>query len=165
MARSLPPTSSICDSALMRRREISVGAPAAFSRMKFLAYSPVWMSVRHWRMAFFVSSVTMRGPVTYSPYSALLEIERSEEHTSELQSLMRISYAVFCLKKNINIKHNKFICNTKNYKKKKILYYINLKTNINQYYYNKAKQITAEPQSNAQSYIMKMRSQGNRLSE
>src|SRR3546814_3834391 len=29
---------------------------------------------------------------------------RSEEHTSELQSLMRISYAVFCLKKN---KHNK----------------------------------------------------------
>src|SRR3546814_4807839 len=30
----------------------------------------------------------------------LLELEdRSEEHTSELQSLMRISYAVFCLKK------------------------------------------------------------------
>src|SRR3546814_1526549 len=27
------------------------------------------------------------------------EVERSEEHTSELQSLMRISYAVFCLKK------------------------------------------------------------------
>src|SRR3546814_5235040 len=27
------------------------------------------------------------------------EIQRSEEHTSELQSLMRISYAVFCLKK------------------------------------------------------------------
>src|SRR3546814_9117532 len=30
---------------------------------------------------------------------ALTEIARSEEHTSELQSLMRISYAVFCLKK------------------------------------------------------------------
>src|SRR3546814_6816359 len=29
---------------------------------------------------------------------------RSEEHTSELQSLMRISYAVFCLKKKTNIK-------------------------------------------------------------
>src|SRR3546814_2752269 len=28
---------------------------------------------------------------------------RSEEHTSELQSLMRISYAVFCLNKKINI--------------------------------------------------------------
>src|SRR3546814_9634401 len=34
---------------------------------------------------------------------------RSEEHTSELQSLMRISYAVFCLKKkkNIPVTHNK----------------------------------------------------------
>src|SRR3546814_2444557 len=31
---------------------------------------------------------------------------RSEEHTSELQSLMRISYAVFCLKKKIDIQHH-----------------------------------------------------------
>src|SRR3546814_9662649 len=31
---------------------------------------------------------------------------RSEEHTSELQSLMRISYAVFCLKKNKIMRHN-----------------------------------------------------------
>src|SRR3546814_7492290 len=31
--------------------------------------------------------------------------ERSEEHTSELQSLMRISYAVFCLKKKKNNIH------------------------------------------------------------
>src|SRR3546814_10334400 len=29
-------------------------------------------------------------------------LQRSEEHTSELQSLMRISYAVFCLKKKMN---------------------------------------------------------------
>src|SRR3546814_2041634 len=31
---------------------------------------------------------------------------RSEEHTSELQSLMRISYAVFCLKKKRDHNHN-----------------------------------------------------------
>src|SRR3546814_2708339 len=31
---------------------------------------------------------------------------RSEEHTSELQSLMRISYAVFCLKKKKNTNHS-----------------------------------------------------------
>src|SRR3546814_2722534 len=31
---------------------------------------------------------------------------RSEEHTSELQSLMRISYAVFCLKKKKSISHD-----------------------------------------------------------
>src|SRR3546814_10489061 len=39
---------------------------------------------------------------------------RSEEHTSELQSLMRISYAVFCLKKKKNKKINKLY--TYNYK-------------------------------------------------
>src|SRR3546814_1277074 len=33
--------------------------------------------------------------------------ERSEEHTSELQSLMRISYAVFCLKKKIKNEQKK----------------------------------------------------------
>src|SRR3546814_7164360 len=33
-------------------------------------------------------------------------LERSEEHTSELQSLMRISYAVFCLKKKNRKKNN-----------------------------------------------------------
>src|SRR3546814_5960176 len=35
-------------------------------------------------------------------FGAVDEAERSEEHTSELQSLMRISYAVFCLKKKKN---------------------------------------------------------------
>src|SRR3546814_3362479 len=33
-------------------------------------------------------------------HPAILSPSRSEEHTSELQSLMRISYAVFCLKKH-----------------------------------------------------------------
>src|SRR3546814_8331578 len=35
----------------------------------------------------------------------LRQLDRSEEHTSELQSLMRISYAVFCLKKNKSHKY------------------------------------------------------------
>src|SRR3546814_2793980 len=39
-----------------------------------------------------------------APNARQLSILRSEEHTSELQSLMRISYAVFCLNKN---KHKK----------------------------------------------------------
>src|SRR3546814_7308897 len=34
-------------------------------------------------------------------------VDRSEEHTSELQSLMRISYAVFCLQKKQTNSHNK----------------------------------------------------------
>src|SRR3546814_4474129 len=41
----------------------------------------------------------------YSPWARRAQLKsafRSEEHTSELQSLMRISYAVFCLKKKNN---------------------------------------------------------------
>src|SRR3546814_1321198 len=40
-----------------------------------------------------------RQALTSRTQSGRLEALRSEEHTSELQSLMRISYAVFCLKK------------------------------------------------------------------
>src|SRR3546814_3929224 len=39
--------------------------------------------------------------------TALALVLRSEEHTSELQSLMRISYAVFCLKKTTRIKNRR----------------------------------------------------------
>src|SRR3546814_4997222 len=47
---------------------------------------------------------------------------RSEEHTSELQSLMRISYAVFCLKKKIQkIRRKKTYDNTKSTIKKYII--------------------------------------------
>src|SRR3546814_5460992 len=54
------------------------------------------------------------SPVPSNPAPASLSmsrrsvtsLSRSEEHTSELQSLMRISYAVFCLKKK-NTKNNK----------------------------------------------------------
>src|SRR3546814_2036473 len=42
------------------------------------------------------ASETWAHPAVWAPFSV---VGRSEEHTSELQSLMRISYAVFCLKK------------------------------------------------------------------
>src|SRR3546814_2154292 len=38
-------------------------------------------------------------------HHGVTELRRSEEHTSELQSLMRISYAVFCLKKKKKYKN------------------------------------------------------------
>src|SRR3546814_3020048 len=52
------------------------------------------------------------APRSYQPRDrfTIATTERSEEHTSELQSLMRISYAVFCLKKKKNThsdKHSK----------------------------------------------------------
>src|SRR3546814_1378423 len=44
---------------------------------------------------------SQRQPAVHSPRMEYIDCgrTRSEEHTSELQSLMRISYAVFCLKK------------------------------------------------------------------
>src|SRR3546814_6286341 len=45
-------------------------------------------------------------PIMYAPVTYKSTASRSEEHTSELQSLMRISYAVFCLKKKKNEKTN-----------------------------------------------------------
>src|SRR3546814_5877420 len=45
------------------------------------------------------------GTVGYSRFGQGAAASRSEEHTSELQSLMRISYAVFCLKKKKQYKH------------------------------------------------------------
>src|SRR3546814_4991254 len=64
-----------------------------------------------------VNSFTFKQPVfvgdLLSFYAEIVKvgttsitISRSEEHTSELQSLMRISYAVFCLKKKKTIKNN-----------------------------------------------------------
>src|SRR3546814_9239438 len=71
------------------------------------------------------------------------EQERSEEHTSELQSLMRISYAVFCLKKKKQIKKKK-----QNIIKKRRKTQINLKekkntqtSGIKQYKKNKTSQL------------------------
>src|SRR3546814_10347487 len=64
-----------------------------------------------------------------SPKLAELQQRRSEEHTSELQSLMRISYAVFCLKKKTN-KSNRatnphtYMTNTKTRKTKNNSQYI-----------------------------------------
>src|SRR3546814_3186150 len=51
---------------------------------------------------------TKRPSLEQNYYEIFAQGNRSEEHTSELQSLMRISYAVFCLKKknnSINLKH------------------------------------------------------------
>src|SRR3546814_10581022 len=51
-----------------------------------------------------LAATLSRTPVSQSLTGRLGDVSRSfrsEEHTSELQSLMRTSYAVFCLKKNI----------------------------------------------------------------
>src|SRR3546814_5985936 len=61
----------------------------------------------------FAGAITLLSTL-YAMYQEWVRVEpapaeatvRSEEHTSELQSLMRISYAVFCLKKKTNEHRN-----------------------------------------------------------
>src|SRR3546814_4871262 len=62
-----------------------------------------------------VSASRLKSPINpFTPRALSARGVRSEEHTSELQSLMRISYAVFCLKKkkdnNTNSISHRQIC-------------------------------------------------------
>src|SRR3546814_1602803 len=54
---------------------------------------------------------TVSATVGLNTHARTSRCIRSEEHTSELQSLMRISYAVFCLKKKIS-RNSKYNTNT-----------------------------------------------------
>src|SRR3546814_4179243 len=66
---------------------------------------PFWMVVT---LAAMLGQVGLPGggfAVGYGPANTMGN-NRSEEHTSELQSLMRISYAVFCLKKKKNLQRS-----------------------------------------------------------
>src|SRR3546814_8971796 len=77
-------------------------AQIAVFGMVLLLLHFVWVRVALLWFALYFSSGT--PPLDAIPFY-LMEAEnlhRSEEHTSELQSLMRISYAVFCLKKKKN---------------------------------------------------------------
>src|SRR3546814_4483811 len=55
-----------------------------------------------WRFEVFGGAALdlVEGRMGFAIKNGKLVMSRSEEHTSELQSLMRISYAVFCLQKN-----------------------------------------------------------------
>src|SRR3546814_6594527 len=57
-----------------------------------------------------------------SAWTGLDMVRRSEEHTSELQSLMRISYAVFCLKKKTT--ENNIHAQQKNSNRKTIVQHV-----------------------------------------
>src|SRR3546814_8346638 len=56
---------------------------------------------------------------TTTSFLPMAKATRSEEHTSELQSLMRISYAVFCLTKKISTKYNNTKTKRIQYERKK----------------------------------------------
>src|SRR3546814_2569255 len=107
-------SSDVCSSDLATV-DRNNGAPAWTRRLAFVAASAAMPAAL---LALGLHGADMLGQppsalLTPAPWSAatassfmatalLAALARSEEHTSELQSLMRISYAVFCLKKKKN---------------------------------------------------------------
>src|SRR3546814_6650218 len=84
-ANGLPMMRSLAWLALLATSRLLAAEPAATPQLPYTLPA----TMEHHR--FFVDATSPNGQV--------LRLFRSEEHTSELQSLMRISYAVFCLKK------------------------------------------------------------------
>src|SRR3546814_2842771 len=95
-----PPRSTRTDTLFPTRR--SSDLPALYYLVQdpdgFLAHTLRYFTYAHhdyWQTLDEPKVMGMAGKLQ------IAEQMRSEEHTSELQSLMRISYAVFCLKKKI----------------------------------------------------------------
>src|SRR3546814_5677498 len=100
-------SSDVCSSDLYFRltadRRLLFGAGASYS-----ATTPVgldgWLERRIRRVFPELAGVAIEhawGGLIGITHNRIPDLGRSEEHTSELQSLMRISYAVFCLKNKI----------------------------------------------------------------
>src|SRR3546814_1374180 len=87
-------------------RTMSDISPAAANGLSSASQSnpPAWWNGAMTRKSLGSRGISLRGALTpperlCSPGTDPMNGMRSEEHTYELQSLMRISYAVFCLKK------------------------------------------------------------------
>src|SRR3546814_5570343 len=76
---------------MIRRPPRSTRTDTLFPYTTLFRSSPMHIELRNVHYSAALSQET-------AAYAAEIWIDRSEEHTSELQSLMRISYAVFCLK-------------------------------------------------------------------
>src|SRR3546814_2691540 len=103
-------SSDVCSSDLVKASASSDGSRSSNSSSGNIgAGSAVVPALTVWAEAVEIMDKARRQKTTKRPVLAMLDCirprhpHRSEEHTSELQSLMRISYAVFCLKKK-NIK-------------------------------------------------------------
>src|SRR3546814_3612198 len=102
-ARAAPFAAQPAQRALSRDQARS-HRPPALTVMAHPLDRPVWSALTTRQAGFAIGDA---GAVRFDPEVAVFaaardaapESLRSEEHTSELQSLMRISYAVFCLKK------------------------------------------------------------------
>src|SRR3546814_5978856 len=91
-------SSDVCSSDLTPAFSFARAKDIALSDPQPLSFQDLILTLQHYW--------SERGCVILQPYDLEMgagTFHRSEEHTSELQSLMRISYAVFCLKKQKSI--------------------------------------------------------------
>src|SRR3546814_5175365 len=89
---------------LWRREQVDTAAVGrradAATAVYFVTHSDAGHTFTYYRRDSAASRITPADlPGELAARTRFLQASRSEEHTSELQSLMRISYAVFCLKK------------------------------------------------------------------
>src|SRR3546814_10889384 len=111
-----PPRSTRTDTLFpyttLFRSHIAVSHPTISQQLSHfcdhIILSRVTAKIESPRSLITISNSAIRTPTGASYRQTGAWRRRSEEHTSELQSLMRISYAVFCLKKKKNKKeqHN-----------------------------------------------------------
>src|SRR3546814_4899910 len=88
-------------SHLLQRRRGDACSPRACRKSASLdSGSNILRPEAHGLDIFLVEMAYLQLVIFGEDDAAALIVDRSEEHTSELQSLMRISYAVFCLKKH-----------------------------------------------------------------
>src|SRR3546814_2169758 len=80
----------------------SAASTAALAALSAWGGVSITMNAAPWPVACSILAARRGGALSITTGGA-----RSEEHTSELQSLMRNSYAVFCLKKKTNKSNNK----------------------------------------------------------
>src|SRR3546814_7847769 len=90
-------------SYIFRRSEVVVFKRSVSSDLVHKALALLLVTITLVFVAVFLISIFDKAPLVSIVFEVVSAISRSEEHTSELQSLMRTSYAVFCLKKK---KHN-----------------------------------------------------------
>src|SRR3546814_5893011 len=100
-----PPTAMASATALSKDAALRISDGLRSSQTISTIRRPVWLAMRAWpESAAGIELAPGRVRPSVSAIAPMVEavpmvMQRSEEHTSELQSLMRISYAVFCLKK------------------------------------------------------------------
>src|SRR3546814_6822964 len=101
MAAAASTVAALASAVLISWALQDVASGAIFGAV-ILGASALTFAVTRGRTAARVAATATDWTATRLTLNAMGGAARSEEHTSELQSLMRRSYAVFCLKKNTN---------------------------------------------------------------